>query len=208
MAHPAFSSHRGTPALLSQRPLQLPIARPSLPPPVSLHLTFHTSRFDTLQSPLACLGFWPFLLTSCLQTLCLAFSELAICNWTVPDTSSSELTVALAPDAEARAEAAAAVERETRLARMVEQLRRRLEQQQAENLQLEDLLRQADASLSGALTIRYCRITLHNALGGTRRLQQQQAEKLQLEDLLQQADTSLNGGRSVPAGVTLASDDA
>ena len=203
MAHPAFSNHRGTPVLLSQRPLQLPIAQPSLPPPVSLHLTFQTSRFNTLQSPLACLGFW-LLLTSCLQTLCLAFSEFAISCWTVPDTSSSEFTVALAPDAEARAEAAAAVERETRLARMVEQLRRRLEQQQAEILQLEDLLRQADASLSGALTIHYCRITLHNALEGTRRLQQQQAEKLQLEDVLQQADTSLNGGRSVPAGSTSA----
>ena len=94
------------------------------------------------------------------------------------------------------------MERETRLARMVEQLRRRLEQQQAENLQLEDLLRQADASLSGALTIHYCRITLHNALEGTLRLQQQQAEKLQLEDLLRQADTRLNGGRSVAAGFT------
>ena len=51
---------------------------------------------------------------------------------------------------EQQAEAAAAVERETRLARVVDQLRRRLEQQQDENEQLEDLLRQADASLSGA----------------------------------------------------------
>ena len=53
------------------------------------------------------------------------------------------------PGAEQQAEAAAAVERETRLARVVDQLRRRLEQQQAENEQLEDLLRQADASLNG-----------------------------------------------------------
>lgn len=42
------------------------------------------------------------------------------------------------------------MERESRLARVVDQLRRRLEQQQAENEQLEDLLRQADASLTGA----------------------------------------------------------
>ena len=42
------------------------------------------------------------------------------------------------------------MERETRLARVVDQLRRRLEQQQDENEQLEELLRQADASLSGA----------------------------------------------------------
>ena len=42
------------------------------------------------------------------------------------------------------------MERETRLARVVDQLRRRLEQQQDENEQLEDLLRQADASLGGA----------------------------------------------------------
>lgn len=41
------------------------------------------------------------------------------------------------------------MERETRLARVVDQLRRRLEQQQAENEQLEDLLRQADTSLNG-----------------------------------------------------------
>ena len=41
------------------------------------------------------------------------------------------------------------MERETRLGRVVEQLRKRLEQQQAENEQLEDLLRQADASLNG-----------------------------------------------------------
>lgn len=58
---------------------------------------------------------------------------------------------------EQQAEAAAAVERETRLARMVDQLRRRLEQQQAENEQLEDLLRQADASLNGTLSILLCK---------------------------------------------------
>ena len=56
------------------------------------------------------------------------------------------------PGAEQQAEAAAADERETRLARVVDQLRRRLEQQQAENEQLEDLLRQADASLNGVLS--------------------------------------------------------
>ncbi len=54
------------------------------------------------------------------------------------------------PGAEQQAEAAAAVERETRMGRVVEQLRKRLEQQQAENEQLEDLLRQADASLNGS----------------------------------------------------------
>ncbi len=53
--------------------------------------------------------------------------------------------------AEQQAEAAAALERETRVGRVVEQLRKRLEQQQAENEQLEDLLRQADASLNGIL---------------------------------------------------------
>jgi hypothetical protein len=46
---------------------------------------------------------------------------------------------------------------------MVEQLRRRLEQQQDEELQLEDLLRQAEASLSGELTTEYCSIPLHDA---------------------------------------------
>ena len=55
------------------------------------------------------------------------------------------------PGAEQQAEAAAAVAREIRLARVADQLRRRLEQQQAENEQLEDLLRQADASLNGTL---------------------------------------------------------
>ncbi len=45
------------------------------------------------------------------------------------------------------------MERETRLARVVDQLRRRLEQQQAENEQLEDLLRQADTSLNGKVPL-------------------------------------------------------
>ena len=62
---------------------------------------------------------------------------------------SEQCTITSGP--EQQAEAAAALERETRLGRVVEQLRKRLEQQQAENEQLEDLLRQADASLNGTL---------------------------------------------------------
>ena len=40
--------------------------------------------------------------------------------------------------------------REMRLAKMVENLKRRLEQLKSENEQLEELLRQADARVSGA----------------------------------------------------------
>lgn len=43
-------------------------------------------------------------------------------------------------------------EREGRLARVVEQLKRRLEQLREENEQLEDMLRQADRKSSGVLS--------------------------------------------------------
>ena len=46
--------------------------------------------------------------------------------------------------------------REARLARMVENLKRRLEQLKAENEQLEEMLRQADARVSGTLLTILC----------------------------------------------------
>ena len=101
---------------------------------------------------------------------------------------------------EQQAEAAAAVERETRLARVVDQLRRRLEQQQAENEQLEDLLRQADASLGGTFPLLY--LSCSKVAASFHHQQQQRAETEQLRALLHKNG---NGSASVVAVPALSS---
>lgn len=102
--------------------------------------------------------------------------------------ASGDNATGLYAEEEQQAEAAAAVEREARLARVVDQLRRRLEQQQDENEQLEDLLRQADASLSGACPL--LDLPCFRTAASCTELEQQRAKSEQFRTLMHESGNS------------------